>query len=47
MKILFKMLLISLCLTSFSFAQEVSQQNDDHKVEPNTIKKKREWRVTS
>ncbi len=41
MKILFKMLLISLCLNSFSFAQQVIQQNDDHKGEVETMKMKK------
>lgn len=40
MKQLFKMLLILLCLTSFSFAQQVIQENDYHKDEPETMKKK-------
>lgn len=40
MKQLFKMLLILLCFTSFSFAQQVIQENDYHKDEPKTMKKK-------
>lgn len=40
MRILFNMLLISLCLTSLSFAQQVIQGSGDITDEPKTMKKK-------